>query len=287
MTTGYPGGYFNDQLGFRQWHEFSKRAMRRPTPADDTAFARLGFEKLRLLSDLQARRILDHVRGQEAQPANLFRPDPYLQHVVLSKKDFARVVLASLLGPEVDRRITAFFGSEYLIKWFTVVRASPHPVSESSFRWHVDGGPTAHAKILLYLTGTGEHGGRTDFVDIENSGKIFATGYHLRDVGNREEDLGPLAAKVGAPWPPAPFRIEVGEAALFKPNAVLHRGVLPTANARYTIQVCLLPSPVPWRQHFERHPVREFQTLDAINWELGFPEELAARNRGAPAAATY
>lgn len=290
MTSGYPGGYFNDGLGFREWHEGCRRAMRRPAPEDDSPFARLGIEKLRLLSETQARRFLEYVRGQEASKANIFRPDPYLQHVVLSKKDYVRMVLASLFGPEMDRRITAFFGSEYLIKWFTVVRASPHPVSESSFRWHVDGGPTVHAKLMVYLTGSSEHGGRTDFIDRESSRKLFAAGYHFPDINDRKEDLGEFAAKAGAPWPPPPCRIEAGEAALFMPNLVLHRGILPTSGSRYTITACLLPSPVPWREHFERHPVKEFQTIDATVWELGFPEELTARNQSvarALVASTY
>jgi hypothetical protein len=44
---------------------------------------------------------------------------------------------------------------------------------------------------------------------------------------------------------------DAGEAALFQPGRVLHRGVSPTRGDRLTATLCLLPSPVHWQRAFE------------------------------------
>ncbi len=43
---------------------------------------------------------------------------------------------------------------------------------------------------------------------------------------------------------------EAGEAVLFQPGRVLHRGISPTRGRRLTATLCLLPSPVPWQRAF-------------------------------------
>jgi hypothetical protein len=40
---------------------------------------------------------------------------------------------------------------------------------------------------------------------------------------------------------------------------VLHRGLLPTHGRRHVITVCLLPSPIPWRDAYERVADRDVQ----------------------------
>lgn len=271
--------YFDDGLGYGRWHEACCAAMEQPAPADETAFAVNGIEKLKLLGEAQVQKVLDHVRSAEASGRNVYKYDPYISLILLSKNDYARFVLTSLLNGDVDKRLVAYFGSEYLIRCFWVCRTSPHPVSESSFLWHRDGGPTAQVKLILYVNGTEEHGARTDFVDEPASEKIMGAGYAFPAIKDREPDLSVYAAKAGVPWPPPETPMKAGEAVLFRPSLVLHRGILPTSHSRYTITLCLLPSVVPWRVHFDRHPVVKFQDPASDCWEAGFPEELAQRNR--------
>ena len=81
-----------------------------------------------------------------------------------------RVLLDAVLTPEVDAMLTGFFASEYLVYWISVTVTPPDPERQTvSFRWHCDKGPAAHLKLLVYLNGTPEHGGNTEFIDLADT----------------------------------------------------------------------------------------------------------------------
>ena len=161
--------------------------------------------------------------------------------------------MEAFLTPEVGERVVRFFGSQYLVYWYSVHRAVPVPeLKFNSFRWHCDKGPRAHLKLLVYLNDYAEHGGGTEFLDLESTRKLATTGYVFGRVKTRTSDLGPLAARVGVDLAPSSTEPSAGEGMLFQPSNVLHRGLLPTRGPRVVVTLCLLPSPIPWRDALER-----------------------------------
>jgi hypothetical protein len=81
-------------------------------------------------------------------------------------------------------------------------------------------------------------------------------------VKTRVKDLAPLAAQSGIPYAPWSPEMRAGEGILFQPASVLHRGALPTHGPRHVVTVCLLPSPVPWRDAYDRGSHRGMQGDD-------------------------
>jgi hypothetical protein len=167
--------------------------------------------------------------------------------------EFIEELLTSALTPEVDDRATRFFGSEYLVYWFVVNGAMPLPdENRNAFLWHCDTGPRAHLKLLVYLNSAEEHGGNTAFLDIEATRKLARSGYIFGSLAERREDLSSLAEGVGSRFEPKSWSVKAGEAFLFQPANVLHRGVMPSGDPRYVLHILLLPSPVPWKEALRR-----------------------------------
>jgi hypothetical protein len=166
---------------------------------------------------------------------------------------FARSLLTAALTRGVDERVTQYFRSEYFVHWFVVNRAMPRPDENfNSFLWHCDRGPRVHLKLLVYLNGVDEHDGRTEFLDLHATRDLARSGYLFGRVADRRADLGPLAERVGAEFQPRSWCLAGGEALLFQPSNVLHRGLMPSRAARTMLAICLLPSPVPWREALDR-----------------------------------
>ena len=64
-------------------------------------------------------------------------------------------------------------------------------------RWHCDGGPSKHLKIIIYLNGHEEHGSNTAFYDKETTQKLKELGYIFADLDNRKLNIEPLLEKHG------------------------------------------------------------------------------------------
>ena len=126
-------------------------------------------------------------------------------------------------------------------------RSDPGGEPNVSFSWHCDGGPTKHLKVLLYLNGSDEHGGNTRFLDRATTDAFKKIGYVFCDIDHRLDDLAALAGEHGIAYRPLEAPMRTGEAILFEPANVLHKGVWPTRAPRYLLQICIVPSPMPWR----------------------------------------
>ena len=187
---------------------------------------------------------------------------PHLSYFDIDDRDFERRLLEEILTPSVEEKIMAFFGSEYFV--YRCSAGISVPVANlgfNSFRWHCDRGPHSHLKLTFYLNGWEEHGGGTAFLDLETTRRISASGYVFAPVRTRVADLGPIARKHGAGYAPWFQKMKAGEAILFQPARVLHKGQLPTLAPRHVVTVALLPSPIPWREVYMRQVI-ESNTTD-------------------------
>jgi hypothetical protein len=114
--------------------------------------------------------------------------------------------------------------------------------------WHCDRGPRAHLKLLVYLNDYSEHGGGTAYLDLESSSAVANSGYLFARGRRRTASLKELAKLAGRPLEAYEHHPRAGDSVLFQPSRVLHCGLTPRLGPRYVFTLCLLPSPVSWRE---------------------------------------
>ena len=245
--------------GYADYHAFCRSRFTRETLEGPATLLEKGRELLRVLEESTAREI---ERDIEAR----FRCHPTVaksQHLLKFDVDdpqWGRELLQRIITQRVDELATRSFGSEYFVYWYGITRATPvRELGRNSFRWHCDRGPAAHLKLLLYLNDREEHGGGTEFLDVGTTDALRVSGYVYAPVKTRVSDLAPIAERHGVPYAPWSPTLRAGEGILFQPARVLHRGLLPTHGRRHVITVCLLPSPIPWRDAYERVADRDVQ----------------------------
>jgi hypothetical protein len=241
--------HFDEPCHYREYLERCQAATPEEVPWEIARTVReRGFEHLRVMSVEQAAQLREMVVTR-AHVAPLRKSAGMVNRLHLDDSGLEERLLNAVLPPSVAEKIRAFFGSEFFVYWFTVTRALPvREQTRNSFLWHCDRGPQAHLKLLIYLNGTREHGGNTEFTDLETTRRMAATGYIFGSMDDRLEDLGALARRAGIEFRPVAREIAAGEGILFQPARVLHRGLLPETTPRDVVTLCLLPSPVPWRE---------------------------------------
>lgn len=224
---------FDIECGYAALNEASVASMIRPVPDRSFDLLKAGIERLPVLD---AATCATYRRLMEAD-------DP-----ILRDRAFRLEMLERVFTDAVDQRLTAYFRSEYIPLWSRFYRSDPARAPSVSFRWHCDGGPSRHLKILVYLNASAEHGGDTIFADRETTSAFKRAGYVFCEIDRRVADLGPVAAAAGIGLSPISFHPGAGEALIFEPMSIMHRGCWPRFAPRYIIQICLLPSPLPWRE---------------------------------------
>lgn len=245
---------FDRARGYDAWHRHCRAQLARAVPldADDQTLATRGFVPLPVMTPTRAAELLV-LAGEDEGIARLKRDSAKLEGYALDDPIVVRQLLEAALTEPVDRHCLAFFGSEYLVHWTTLSRTSPSREPASvSFRWHCDKGPRAHLKLLVYLNDHSEHGGGTSYLDLAGTAAVARTGYVFARGKRRIDSLAQLGAMAGRALEAHDHRPHAGDAVLFQPSRVLHSGITPTLGPRYVLTLCLLPSPVPWREAFER-----------------------------------
>ena len=153
------------------------------------------------------------------------------------------------LGGSVRR----FFGCSYGVLFVDFSVSKPMKADElegpgsESFKWHCDVAPTSYVKLLVYLTGPDEHDGGTEFIDLATTAQFHRVGYALCPVRKRLRDLTRLAALHDVDIAPVRLCPKKGEAAVFSPRQVLHKGVPPTHGERVLLSIGVIPTPSDWR----------------------------------------
>lgn len=179
-----------------------------------------------------------------------------------------QLVLPYLLNEEVDAHLVSYFKSEYCIFWWSVNKLDDGASTVSS-KWHCDGGPVKHLKLITYLNGYDEHGSGTAVLDKESTDKLKDIGYIFNYVVKRSNDIEPLCNHYDINHTPNLIKPNAGDSILFNPHQVAHKAVAPNkGKARYSFTLCLLPSELHWKKVAEEHYLPETY---AIGFE-GFPE---------------
>jgi hypothetical protein len=188
------------------------------------------------------------------EPERLKRDSAKLEGYALEDPTLLRRLAQSALTPEIDTHCLDFFGSEYFVYWCTLSRTAPQEDGPAnvSFMWHCDRGPRAHLKLLVYLNDYSEHGGGTSYLDLDASEAVARSGYVFARGKRRTGSLDEISLLARRPITAYDHLPLAGDAVLFQPSRVLHRGITPKLGPRYVLTLCLLPSPLPWWQAMER-----------------------------------
>jgi hypothetical protein len=243
---------FDDHRGFRAYHDACRAAFARDAKAPSAPINETGFEYLEVMSPARAEDLLG--RATATGPLTYVKKDTRnLEGFRLEEPRLVEEILSAALPEVVDDRAVRFFGSEYLVHWFTLTRTAPAPEQPSvSFRWHCDKGPRGHLKLLVYLNATDEHGGTTALIDLTETARLARTGYLFGPAGRRTGDLAFLSRLAGSELHECRRALRAGEGLLFQPASVLHRGISPQRGPRVVLTLCLLPSPIHWSEAFRR-----------------------------------
>jgi hypothetical protein len=212
-----------------------------------TALQRRGFEYFTPLDESEAGRRCREL--QENHSSSLIKKDSkHLEGFHITDMAWVEDLLAQVFAGPVDQRIVEYFNSEYLLHWvtFSVTRQAGEQESVS-FRWHCDKGPSAHLKLIVYLNPTEEHGGNTEFIDLDGSEAVARHGYLFGWSKSRSSDIRHLSRIAGRDLTSHASPLQAGQAVLFQPARVLHRGLSPDRGDRLVMTLCILPSPVHWK----------------------------------------
>ncbi len=88
-------------------------------------------------------------------------------------------------------------------------------------------------------------------MDLADTMAVADQGYLFGWSKARTGDVQRLSRLAGRPVTARMQKLDAGEAVLFQPARVLHRGISPTRGPRLTATLCLLPSPVHWQRAYE------------------------------------
>jgi hypothetical protein len=239
---------YDRRRGFDAWsRDCQASSTRTPRSAERDVLGRVGFAHVKLMSEKQAVDIREAAFANEAGVEDR-KNVAYSQTIKTSDKTFLKSVVEKLITPEVDDVLYNFFGSEYCPYWYHFSRALPNKEPKRAFLWHCDKGPSMHAKMLFYMTGVEETGGNTYLLDRQTTLQFDKAGYVFGSQSDRQNSLDELAKQNSITFNPVSFNMRPGEAILFLPQKVLHRGLLPTKQPRYIMQVTFVPSKMHWKQ---------------------------------------
>lgn len=226
---------------------------------DDFGYARLsqmarmkcGRRREMIDTDLTGRGVIKARAFSAAEAANIAAKIPADRSTYYDRELIAGL-LPKIFNPEVDRHILSYFQSEYAPIGADLYRDTTATPPCESDGWHCDGGPSRHLVMMIYLTPTSVHGGRTIFGDRKLTDALKDVGYINCQLNQRLVDLAPLTNAMQVPTvEPFSFDLDAGEMILFDAPNVVHKRQLPTSGDRLLLVLALIPSMQPWQKAVE------------------------------------
>ena len=174
--------------------------------------------------------------------------DSYLQEQILA-------MIAETLHGGVGDQLEAYLECFFRIDHLELMRSRLAPNSGASFLWHRDFDPMAKLHVLIYLTDCDANSPATLFTNFEETRRCAQAGYAFTARSKRIPDLGtlfPSDAPLISPVRPA---LGAGDATVFAPSRILHRGDVPGAGVRDLLVLNIVPSLNPWNRELAAFPV--------------------------------
>ena len=244
---------YDRRRGYAAYGDLCRAASaRKPAAGDQDRLGSKGFAHLKLIGSDAARDLRETIAAQQ-DLCCVKKDDRNLLGFRITDRERIRRLLRTLITPQADAQFLRYFQSEYLVH---TIACTLTPKAEQqdvvSFRWHCDKGPRQHLKMIVYLNATERHGGNTEFIDLADTARVARRGYLFGHSWARTGDLRRLSRIAGQPLRSHSQPMRTGDAVIFQPALVLHRGISPAKGDRLAITLCLLPSPVPWEEALNR-----------------------------------
>ncbi|MEY8238710.1 MAG: GSCFA domain-containing protein, partial [Cycloclasticus sp.] len=163
-------------------------------------------------------------------------------------------IIKGILNPEVDREIKNYFKSHYAIQFIASRTLKPTDSIENvSTKWHCDSGPTNFINIMCYLDDESDHNSSTLFMSEETTDKLKKIGYAYCNLDYRQSDITDLLNEHNIKNEVFSHNFKAGESIVFCPTKLIHKAHPPRpGSTRTTVDICLIPSPVPWEEAIAR-----------------------------------
>ena len=261
--------HFDSKGLYDEWQDLCRSYFDRKRGSSGGELAQKGVEIVRCLSAKEAAQAKEQLISEAGSFSAAKASIDYADVMRFSDSAFMLPVVEKMLNPAMDEKLTAIFGSEYFVYSLGVNRTMPSKEAKRSFLWHCDRGPKDFLKINMFLDATSDHGGTTEFIDLENSLAYEKAGYTFGANQRRLEDLSGLNRKLGIAPKAIHPQLDAGEAFVFYPARTMHRGFLPTKGVRHMFSLVLLPSPLHWRQVWNE----TVKTGYHLNTNAAFPDD--------------
>lgn len=189
-----------------------------------------------------------------------------------------KVLLPLVFTEEADEHIRSYFDSEYCVFWWSINKVQIDDEEDwYSTKWHCDGGPARHLKLITYLNGHEEHGSDTGYLDEEATLALKEVGYIFNQVHERNIDVAPLCQHFNISYQPMGLKANAGDTLIFNPNQLAHRVIAPKVGIpRYSLNLCLLPSEIYWKTvveeyFFPLYECQDFRDFTEISKKITLP----------------
>jgi len=177
-------------------------------------------------------------------------------------------IIEKIITPEMDEEIKNYFKSNYAILWYSSHSVTTDDITENcSAKWHCDGGPSKHLKVITYLNDYQDHGSSTLLMNQSTTNQLKEVGYIYSNVTDRITDIKDLLDYYKIPDSTYEHKFKTGESILFSPTQTAHRASPPkiTSKARTTFNLCIIPSPLSWKETIMRGYKPENQCIPFEN----------------------
>ncbi len=163
-------------------------------------------------------------------------------------------ILENVLTDEVDQALKSYLGTNYAVSFYMFRHlTSESPNSNPSFKWHCDAAPKNAAMLMCYLNGEEEHGSSTLFMKEDTTQSLKENGYIYCNLKHRIQDLDPLLDYYQLDNSQIRHSFKAGETIVFGAANIGHRAEAPKEGCtRSTLDLCIIPSPVPWKEAIEK-----------------------------------
>jgi hypothetical protein len=258
---------YDDAGGYDAYHTHCRQAAPRGAGSGAAeALRRDGYEVVTVMDAARAAEMKARLLVEGKAGARLKEDVTFADVVSFPDAASLRRTLETVLPAAIEERIATYFGCDFLVYSAQLMRTYPVKSEERSLLWHCDRGPREFLKLNLFLDPTAEHGSTTDMLALDASMAFERAGYTFGPNKRRVADLGRIAQRIGVATPIDHRSLTAGQAFLFLPALILHRGIPPSRGVRHMLSLMLMPSPLPWREAYDRMAGERFVETNLGGW---------------------
>lgn len=253
----YTEEYFEVDHNYQQ---LNQQAMSAFTRRDECIATPLKTDHITVLRNLLPKELCQSLIEEFEQ-----NPDGTHSPEVLS------VLVPQVFTKEVDQHLISYFDSEYCIFWWSIYKVESDMDKDGYFtKWHCDGGPRKHAKVIIYLNGYDEHGSDTGYLAEKETLQLKEVGYIFNNINNRALDISELCKHYNISFEPKFVKPEAGDCIIFNPNQVAHRAYSPEpGKTRYALNFCMVQSEANYQYVMDKYYMpkaicRQFDQFSAM-----------------------